>query len=238
MQLPKIQTPVYKTKLISNNKQIILRPFLVKEEKILLTSMQTQDKEVIIENYIQILKNCILTENIDIENMASFDAVYIFIELRKKSMGEIINISVKDTETQKYFDVEMDLNEVKIIKNKKINEKIQLTEQIGIILKYPTIRQALDLSLEKTENLDPNKITDILINCIDKIYDAETVYNIKDCTKEEIIEFIDQMSTSMVSSVSEFFINIPKVIFEKEYVSPFTGKMVKVRIENFMDFLI
>lgn len=238
MQLPKIQTPVYKTKLISNNKQILLRPFLVKEEKILLTSMQTQDKETIIENYIKILKNCILTENIDIENMASFDAVYIFIELRKKSMGEIINISVKDTETQKYFDVEMDLNEVKIIKNKKINEKIQLTEQIGIILKYPTIRQALDLSLEKTENLDPNKITDILINCIDKIYDAETVYNIEDCTKEEIIEFIDQMSTSMVSSVSEFFINIPKVIFEKEYASPFTGKMVKVRIENFMDFLI
>lgn len=238
MQLPKIQTPVYKTKLISNNKQIILRPFLVKEEKILLTSMQTQDKEVIIENYIQILKNCILTENIDIENMASFDAVYIFIELRKKSMGEIINISVKDTETQKYFDVEMDLNEVKIIKNKKINEKIQLTEQIGIILKYPTIRQALDLSLQKTENLDPNKITDILINCIDKIYDTEKVYNIQDYTKEEIIQFIDQMSTSMVSSVSEFFINIPKVIFEKEYVSPFTGKMVKVRIENFMDFLI
>jgi hypothetical protein len=238
MKLPTIQTPVYKTKLISNNKQILLRPFLVKEEKILLTSMQTQDKETIIENYIQILKNCILTENIDIDNMPSFDAVYIFIELRKKSMGEIINISIKDTENGKYFDVEMDLNEVKIVKNKKINEKIQLTEQIGIILKYPTIRQALDLSLEKTQDFDPNKITDILINCIDKIYDTETVYNIQDYTKEEIVQFIDQMSPSMVASVSDFFANIPKVIFEKEYISPFTGKNVKVRIENFMDFLI
>lgn len=238
MKLPTIQTPVYKTKLISNNKEILFRPFLVKEEKILLISSQSEDKELIIQNYIQILKNCILTENIDIEYLPSFDAINIFIELRKKSIGEIINISIKDPETEKYFDVEMDLNEIKIIKNKKINNKIQLNEQIGVILKYPTIKEALHLSLEKIENISPNTITDILINCMDKIYDAEKIYEIKDYSKEEILEFIEQMSATMINDISQFFINIPKIIFEKQYVSPYTQKNVKIKVENFIDFLI
>lgn len=238
MKLPTIQTPVYKTKLISNNKEILFRPFLVKEEKILLMALETNDKETTVQNYIQILKNCILTKNIDVESLSSFDAIHIFIELRKKSIGEIINISVKDTESSKYFDVEMDLNKIKIIKNKNVNNKIKLNDDIGIILKYPTIKQALDLSLENTEEFNSNIISDILINCIDKIYDTENIYDIKNYTKEEILEFIDQLSPSMIKSISEFFENIPKIIFKNEYVSPFTGKTIEVKIENFIDFLI
>jgi len=154
MKLPKIQTPIYKIKLISNEQEIIFRPFLVKEEKILLMAMQTDDKDVIIQNYIQVLKNCILTENIQVDSIPSFDAINLFIELRKKSMGEIVNISVKDPETKKYFDVEMNLNEIKILNKNKINNKIQLDENIGIILKYPTIKEALNLSLEKSDNIN------------------------------------------------------------------------------------
>jgi len=238
MKLPKIQTPIYKTKLISGEQEIMFRPFLVKEEKILLTSMQAQDKDIVIENYIQVLKNCILSENIKVDNLSSFDAIYLFIELRKKSMGEIINISVKDSEVSKFFDVEMDLNEIKIIKNKEINNKIKLNEEVGIILKYPTIKEALSLSLDKTEQINSNTITTTLIKCIDKIFDSENVYDPNTHSKEELLEFIDQLSPSMLKLISEFFDNIPKIVFEKEYVSPFTGKNVKVRIENFMDFLI
>ncbi len=239
MNLPQLQTPVYKTKLISNNKEILFRPFLVKEEKILLTSMETKETDTIIENYIQILKNCILSENTDIEKLPSFDCILLFIELRKKSIGEIIDISIKDPEINKYFDVEMDLNNIKIInKRKKNNNKIQLTEDIGIVLKYPTIKEALSLGLEKNINNNFEKISDILISCIDKIYDSDKIYEIENYTKEEIIKFIDQLTPSMVSDISSFFSNMPKIIYENTYPSPFSQKKIQVRVENFIDFLI
>lgn len=237
MQLPKIQTPIYTTNLISNDKEITFRPLLVKEEKILLTALQEENNKITVDNFIQILKNCILTENIDVENMPSFDAIYLFIKIREKSMGEIINISVRDSQAKKQFDAEMNLNNIKIIKKKNIETKFDLSEDIGIILKYPTIKDVFNTAY--TEDIvKTSDIIQILINCIDKIYDKNDVYEAKNYSKEELNEFIENLSAEMLKKITVFFNNIPKIIYQDEVESPYTNKKIKIVVENFIDFLI
>jgi len=132
MKLPKIEVPVYKTKLILNNKEVTYRPFLVKEEKILLTAIQTDESENIIENLIGVVQNCMITD-IDVSELPYFDFIDLFIKIRSKSLGEIVQIKVKDNEVKKSFDSEMNLDEVKVIKKKKIENKIQINNEIGVI---------------------------------------------------------------------------------------------------------
>lgn len=235
MQLPKIQTPVYTTNLISNDKEITFRPLLVKEEKILLTALQEENNKISLQNFIQILKNCILTDNIDVENLPSFDAMYLFIKIREKSMGEIVNISVRDSEAKKSFEAEMNLNDVKIIKKKKIETKFNLSDDIGIILKYPTIKELFNVT---NENITSSKLLEILIDSIDKIYDKNEVYETKNYTKEQLNEFIENLSPEMLNKTKQFFDNIPKIVYENEFESPFSKKKIKVVVEDFIDFLI
>lgn len=237
MQLPKIQTPIYTTNLISNDKEITFRPLLVKEEKILLTALQEENNKITVDNFIQVLKNCILTENIDVENMASFDAIYLFIKIREKSMGEIINISVRDNEAKKQFDAEMNLNNIKITKNKKIETKFDLSEDIGIILKYPNIKDVFNTAYTQ-DTVKTSDIIQILVNCIDKIYDKNDVYEAKNYSKEELNEFIENLSPEMLKKITVFFNNIPKIIYQDEVESPYTKKKIKIVVENFIDFLI
>lgn len=237
MQLPKIQTPIYTTNLISNNKEITFRPLLVKEEKILLTALQEENNKITVDNFIQVLKNCILTENIDVENMASFDAIYLFIKIREKSMGEIINISVRDNQEKKQFDAEMNLNNIKIIKNKNIETKFDLSENIGIILKYPNIKDVFNTAYTQ-DTVKTSDIIQILVNCIDKIYDKNDVYEAKNYSKEELNEFIENLSPEMLKKITVFFNNIPKIIYQDEVESPYTKKKIKIVVENFIDFLI
>lgn len=238
MKLPKIEVPVYKTKLILNNKEVTYRPFLVKEEKILLTAIQTDESENIIENLIGVVQNCMITD-IDVSELPYFDFIDLFIKIRSKSLGEIVQIKVKDNEVKKSFDSEMNLDEVKVIKKKKIENKIQINNEIGVILKYPNIRTHLKFYFQtKKTKLTGDNLINIIVSSIEQIFDKENVYEAKNCSEQELVDFIESVPTSDISKISEFFDNMPKVIYEKEHLSPYTQKNIKVVVENILDFLI
>lgn len=238
MNLPKLSTPVYKTKLISTNKEVSYRPFLVKEEKILLTALQSEDIDIIIDNLLKIISNCVLSEE-NIKELPYFDVLYLFIQIRSKSLGEEIDIKVKDSDEKKTFVEKMNLEEIKVIKQKQ-NTNIKLDKKVGIILKYPTAydhmhfyftqKDKSKISLEETMN--------IVVNSIDKIYDEENTYSSSDYSKDELKEFIESINPKQFEPISEFFNNIPKIVFEKDYVSPYTGKIINVKIDNILDFLV
>ena len=238
MKLPKIEVPVYKTKLILNNKEVTYRPFLVKEEKILLTAIQTDESENIIENLIGVVQNCMITD-IDVSELPYFDFIDLFIKIRSKSLGEIVQIKVKDNEVKKSFDSEMNLDEVKVIKKKKIENKIQINNEIGVILKYPNIKTHLKFYFQtKKTKLTGDNLINIIVSSIEQIFDKENVYEAKNCSEQELVDFIESIPTSDISKISEFFDNMPKVIYEKEHMSPYTQKNIKVVVENILDFLI
>jgi len=234
MPLPKIETPTYELNLISDNKKIKYRPFLVKEEKILLMALEADDKKQIVHAIHEILQNCVLTENIKVENMPSFDVEYLFLKIREKSLGESIDVRVTCPETNKMFDVKLDLSTLKIDKSKKIENIIKINEKIGMIMKYPTFSLMQNLIEEK--NL-VDRTFKIVINSIESVYDENTTYKIKDFTDKEVQEFIESLPQETFEKINNFYDSFPKLVFEELVTSPYTNKKVKVRLDEFMDFL-
>lgn len=233
MALPRLDVPTYELNLLSNDKTIEYRPFLVKEEKLLLMALETKNRKDITKCIYTILRNCILNKEININELASFDIEYIFLKIREKSMGEIITVMVQCPETKKSFEVDLNLTEVKIEKSNELNNTIKVSEKMGLILKYPTftvMQEALDLKN------DSDKIFYIVTNGIDKIYDEDTTYITSDYTKQEIQEFLESLPQNVFTKISEFYDNFPKLVYEKNITSPFTGNEVKVRLDNFIDF--
>ena len=234
MPLPKIETPIYELNLISDNKKIKYRPFLVKEEKILLMALETDNKKQIVDAIHQILQNCILTENIKIENLPSFDVEYIFLKIREKSLGEAIDVRVTCPETNKMFEVKLDLSTLKIDKSKKIENTIKINEKVGMIMKYPTFSLMQNLIEEKNV---VDRTFKIIINSIESIYDENSTYYVKDFSEKEIQEFIESLPQDTFEKINIFYDSFPRLMFEELVTSPHTGKKVKVRLDEFMDFL-
>jgi hypothetical protein len=232
-RLPTIATPTYETKLISSNKKVSFRPFLVKEEKILLIAMESEDQVQIAKAIHNLLKNCILSEEIDVNNLASFDAEYLFLKIREKSLGEIINVNVTCPETNKKFDTEIDLSKIKVEKNTKHNNDIKVTEDVGMIMKYPTFSISQQVAAEKSST---ERVFKIIINCIEKIYDKDSTYDPNNFSHKELMDFIESFPQSAFEKINKFYESFPKIVYEDEVVSPFTSEKVKVRLENFMDF--
>jgi hypothetical protein len=233
MPLPKLDVPSYELTLLSDNKAVEYRPFLVKEEKLLLMALESKNRKDVTKCIYTILRNCILDKNIDVNNLASFDVEYIFLKIREKSMGEIITVLVQCPETKKKFEVDLNLNEVQIEKSNKLNKNIEISNKMGLILKFPTfsiMQEAMDLTN------DSDKIFYIISNCIDTIYDENTTYKASEYTKQELQEFLESLPQNIFVKISEFYDNFPKLIYEKDITSPFTGNKVKVRLDNFIDF--
>lgn len=233
MPLPKLTVPTYDTNLISNNSSIEYRPFLVKEEKLLLTALESKDSKLIYKTIFTILENCILTKNINVKELPSFDVEYLFLRIREKSIGEAVTVSVTCPESKKRFELELDFSNIKIEKNNNINNLIQVNDNIGIVLKYPTFSTVQDLDDKKTT---VEKIFHIITKCIDKIFDKETTYNPNEYTEEELRNFIDSLPQKTLTQINNFYTNFPKIVYEKEIKSPYTGSPVKVRLDSFMDF--
>lgn len=234
MPLPKIETPTYDLNLISNNKKIKYRPFLVKEEKILLMALESDDKKQIVNAIHEILQNCVLTENIKVENIPSFDVEYLFLKIREKSLGEGIDVRVTCPETNKLFDVKLDLSTLKIDKSKKIENTIKINEKVGMIMKYPTFSLMQNLIEEK--NI-VDRTFKIVINSIESVYDENSTYKIEDFTEKEVQEFIESLPQETFEKINIFYDSFPKLVFEELVTSPYTNKKVKVRLDEFMDFL-
>ena len=209
MGLPTITVPKYSLHLPSSGKEIKYRPFLVKEEKILLIAMESEDEKQIIDATTTVINNCIFGD-IDVDTMPLFDIEYIFLWLRAKAKGEIIELKYTCPECENPIDISFNVEDVKLTKTENATNKIELTESLGIVLNYPnmTIQSKLD---QFNDESDIEKIFKTVQYCIDYIYDAETTYPAKDHTEKELTDFLESLTDAQFQKISKFFEDVPKL---------------------------
>jgi hypothetical protein len=226
MALPILDVPTYELKLPSSGKKVKYRSFLVKEEKILMIANETGEIEDQKNAIGQIITNCTFGE-LNYEDMPTFDMEYLFINIRSKSVGESVDLSVLCPDDKKTrVDITINLDDIKCKKPKKNSNVIKLNKTVGVIMKYPTMSMRAD----EADGFE------ILSNCIESVYDEDTVYSTVDFSKDEIDTFIDSMTQSQLEDVGSFFDDMPKVYYDVEVTNPNTKVKSKVRLEGMKTF--
>jgi len=244
MALPKIDVPIYNVKLISTGKTIRFRPFSVKEEKIFLMANESDDIQAIVESTKQVLSNCVLDE-INIDTLPVFDIENIFLNIRARSIGEIVNLRYKcnnyikeeNDETHKCNNVvEIDLNvlEIEPTINEKNISKIEITEKMGFVMKYPS----LEMLRNYTSTNEVDAILDLTVGCIDYIYDEENIYYSKDSTKEELVEFVESLMSKDLEKIKNFFDTMPKMKKDVQFECKKCGHKEVIEIEGIESFFV
>ena len=235
MALPKLTTPTYELEIPSTDEKIKYRPFLVKEEKILMMAMESKSSADITQAVKDIVMECTFNK-VDISNMPMFDVEYIFLNIRSKSVGEVSKLKILCQDDGKtYADVELDLNEVKVQVGDDHTNKIELTDDMGLIMKYPTIDSFSETGIR---DINPSNMLDVISTCILQIYEkkGEKTYDPKDQTKKELTEFIEQLNTKQFKDVQKFFETMPKLKHEITIKNPKTKKESKVTLTGLNDF--
>jgi hypothetical protein len=215
MALPKISSPLFDVVIPSTKTKIKIRPMLVKEEKILLIAKESGEDGDVLNSIKQVVNNCIMDNGIDIDKLSIFDLEFLFIKIRSVSVSNITKVSYRDNEDNKIYDFDVDLDKVKVIFPEKIEKTIALSESAGINLKYP------DASMYSDHFFESKTATEMfeymVINCIDRIYDGDQIYFVKDYSKDEVIEFLDNMDINTFNKFREFTNNLPKIEYKIEY---------------------
>jgi hypothetical protein len=237
--LPKLDVPIYETKLISNGLPIRFRPFLVKEQKLFLMAAEADDQKETINAIKQVLRNCIL-DDVDVDKMATFDIEYVFLQLRARSVGEVVNLRftcnnnvTEETKCGNTVQIDVNVLDIKPEVMGGHNNKIQITEKIGLALKYPTFGS---INLTDMDSGDIEQILEVIISCIDYIYDNEQVYYAKDSTKEELKEFIENLKQTDLEKISEFFNTLPKVKKDVDFNCTKCGYKEVLHLEGIQSF--
>jgi|TARA_B100001059_G_scaffold138813_1_gene138955 hypothetical protein len=235
MALPKINTPTYELAVPSTNEKIKYRPFLVKEEKILLIAMESDENNQIIQAVKEIVTECTFNK-LDLGNMPMFDVEYIFLQIRGKSVGEVSNLRLlclDDGET--YADVEVDLSDINVEVSENHTNKIELTDEMGIIMTYPTIDSFAKIGIT---TIDSSNMLDVIVSCILQIYDkkGEEVFDAKDQTKEELNNFVEQLNSAQFKDIQNFFQTMPKLQHVVTAKNPKTGVENKILLAGLNDF--
>lgn len=240
--LPKIDTPVYEVKLISSGKLVQFRPFLVKEQKLFLMNTDNDDVESTVKVIRQVLKNCVLSD-IDIDALPVFDLEYLFMHLRARSVSELVELKYRCNNTVKndkdeekdcghINSISFNVLEIKPTLTEGHTTKFQLNDKVGIIMKYPTF-EIMQKSLGKSEN---EIVMDLIYSSIDQVYDEDTVYHMKDNTRDEIIEFIDNMQQKDLENIRKFFDTMPKMKKEIDYKCTKCGYQENITLEGIQSF--
>ena len=235
MALPKLNTPTYELEVPSTDKKIKYRPFLVKEEKILMIAMESKDNAQIVNAVKDIVTSCTFNE-LDVANLPMFDVEYIFLQIRAKSVGEISKLKLLCPDDQKtYADVEVDLTKVEVQVGDNHTNKIELTDDMGMIMTYPTIDSFLESGIEK---IDATNMLDVIGSFVLQIYEekGEKVYEAKDQTKKELTDFIESMNSNQFKKLQSFFDTMPKLKHEVMVKNPKTKKENKVTLTGLNDF--
>ena len=235
MALPKLITPTYELEIPSTDEKIKYRPFLVKEEKILLIAMESKDNAQIIQGVKDIVTQCTF-EKVNVSKMPMFDIEYIFLNIRAKSVGEVSKLKVLCPDDGKtYADVEIDLSKVEVQVEKDHTNKIELSDDMGMIMTYPTIDLFADSGIE---NINATNMLDIIGSCVLQIYEekGEKVYEAKDQTKKELNDFIESMNTSQFKEMQNFFDTMPKLKHTIKVKNPKTKKESDVTLSGLNDF--
>jgi len=235
MALPKINTPTYELVVPSTDEKIKYRPFLVKEEKVLMMALESKENTQIINAVKEIVRTCTF-EAIDLSSRPMFDMEYIFLQIRSKSVGEVSALRLlcpDDGET--YADVEIDLSKVNVELGAGHTNKIDLGEKIGLVMKYPSIDS---FDSDDMAEINASNMLDVISSCIEQVTekDGEVVYDTKDQTKKEIIEFLEQLNTKQFADVQNFFDTMPKLKHEVTIKNPKTKVESKVTLSGLNDF--
>ena len=235
MALPKLTTPTYELEIPSTDEKIKYRPFLVKEEKILMMAMETKKESDIVQAVKEIVSECTFNK-VKIDDMPMFDVEYIFLNIRSKSVGEVSKLKLLCPDDGKtYADVELDLNEVKVQVGDDHTNKIELDNGMGIIMTYPTINSFSDSGIK---DINASNMLDVISSCILQIYEknGEKTYDPKDQTKKELTEFIEQLNTKQFREVQKFFDTMPKLKHEIKIKNPKTKKESNITLTGLNDF--
>ena len=237
MPLPKIATPTYELDLPSTGQSVTYRPFLVKEEKVLVIALESEDNKQITNAIKAVLKNCILTKGIKVESLPTFDIEYLFLNIRGKSVGEDLEVSVTcpdDGETQ--VPVTIYLDDIKVQKDENHTNKIKLDDSIMMEMKYPSLEQFIKNNFEFDDKNALNQSFDLIASSIDKIYTEDEVWASADCTKKEMKDFLEQMNSTQFKKIESFFETMPKLSHTVKVTNPKTKVESEVVMEGLASF--
>tara|TARA_B100000941_G_scaffold290652_1_gene273991 strand:+ start:662 stop:1381 length:720 start_codon:yes stop_codon:yes gene_type:complete len=237
MPLPKVNTPTYELVLPSTGKKLKYRPFLVREEKILIMALESENVKQITEAVIEILESCILTKDFEINDLATFDLEYLFLNVRSKSVGETVEINVTCPDDNKTtVPMSIDLDAIKVKKDKKHKNTIKLDETLSLKLKYPSVVQFIENNFEASEKSEVSNTLDMIISCIDTIYTEEESWNASESTTKELEDFVDQLNTKQFKMIEDFFATMPKLTHSIKVKNPTTEVESTVVLEGLAAF--
>jgi hypothetical protein len=238
MKLPVINTPEYFLELPSNGQRVKFRPFIVREEKVLLIALESEDMSEMSNAVKTVLTSCVKGENLDIETLPTFDIEYLFLNIRGKAVGEEIELNIicpDDGETE--VPVKIFVDEVKVIKNENHTKQIKINDSLMMEMKYPSLEQFIKSNFDfsdKKNQLDQS--IDLIASCVDKIYTEEDVWTSQDTTKEDIIEFLEGMNSSQFEKIEQFFETMPKLQHKIEVKNPKTDVKSEIILTGLSDF--
>jgi|TARA_R110001606_G_scaffold15559_1_gene63780 hypothetical protein len=236
MALPKVNTPTYELVVPSTDEKVKFRPFLVKEEKILLIAMEAQEQSGILNAVKDIVKSCTF-DKFDVNRAPIFDIEYIFLNIRAKSVGEVSTVNLRcpdDNET--FVQTEIDLTKVNVQITEGHTNKIELTDEMGMILQYPT----LDSFTDSTTVINASNMLDVIASCVSQIYDkkGEDVYDAKDSTKQEIVDFLESLNSKQFLEIQKFFDTMPKLTHTVTIENPETKVKSDITLTGLNDFFV
>ena len=235
MALPKLGYPTYELELPSTGKTIKYRPFLVKEEKVLLLALESKDEKQVIGAVKDLIKNCVITR-IKVESLPSFDLEYLFLKIRGASIGENITLTVTcqdDNETT--VEANININDVEIFKPEGHDKKIMFDDKTGLVMKYPSMKEFVDREFLQKE-MKTEEVYGFIADSIDQIFDDEEVYDSSTTTKKEFRTFVDSLTTKQFEKIQKFYETSPKLSHTFKVVNPKTGKESSYTIEGLQSF--
>ena len=237
MPLPKIATPTYELELPSNGQTIKYRPFLVKEEKLLVLALESEDTKQITTAIKTVIKNCIESKNVKVEALPTFDIEYLFLNIRAKSVGEEIEVNIicpDDEETT--VPIKIDVDDIRVEKNPEHDKKIKVDDSIMMEMKYPSLDQFIKNNFDFAQENSVDQSFDLIASCIDKVYTEDEVWATADLSKKEILDFLEQMNSFQFKQIEKFFETMPKLSHTIKVTNPNTKVESDVVLEGLSSF--
>ena len=237
MPLPKIAAPTYELELPSSGQTIQFRPFLVKEEKVLVLALESEDTKQITTAIKAVIKSCVQTKGIKVETLPTFDIEFLFLNIRGKSVGENIEVNIicPDDETTE-VPVNIDLDEIRVQKNDEHTRQIKIDDTLMMEMKYPSLDQFIKNNFDFENKNAMDQSFDLIASCVDKIYSEDDVWAADDCTKKELKDFLEQMNSSQFKSIETFFETMPKLSHKIKVTNPNTKVESEVVLEGLASF--
>ncbi len=239
MPLPTISTPTYELVLPSSNRKIKYRPFLVKEEKILILAMESQDPKQIARAVKDVISKCILSKGIKVEKLSTFDIEYLFLNIRGKSVGEQIEVMVTcpdDKKTQVPMSINID--SIKVKTDDEHTTDIKLDDIYTLRMKYPSLDEFIKSNFNFESNMNVDDTFDLIASCIDQVYSDEESWSHQECTKKELNQFVDQLNSSQFKEVEKFFETMPKLSHTVKVINPNTKVESEIVLEGLQNFFV